>query len=91
MIDISHCDKAAVLAALYNRARVQGMGFLSARPVDMQVEEARAMLAKSERFDYVHGRVLKVDLDGATLDPRLYDRDNGAGAALGALRAAGLV
>jgi hypothetical protein len=66
MIDISHCDKAAVLAALYNRARVQGMGFLSARPGDMKVEEARVLLAKSERFDYVHGRVVKVDLGGAT-------------------------
>jgi hypothetical protein len=32
-------------------------------------------------FDYVGGRVLKVDLSGDELDPVLYDRDNGEGAA----------
>lgn len=32
-------------------------------------------------FDYLQGRVMKVDLAGDELDPRLYDRDNGEGAA----------
>jgi len=33
------------------------------------------------RFDYLRGRVMKVDIGGDELDPRLYDRDNGFGAA----------
>lgn len=41
-------------------------------------------------FDYLRGRVMKVtiDRDGGPLDPRLYDRDNGQGAAARALDAA---
>lgn len=33
------------------------------------------------RFDYVEGRPIKCDIGGDTLDPRLYDRDSGHGAA----------
>jgi hypothetical protein len=53
------------------------------RPARMTVDEARALLAQGPpRFDYLAGRVLKVDLDDPTgFDARLYDRDNGAGAA----------
>lgn len=36
-------------------------------------------------FDYLNGRVMKVDITGDGLDPRLYDRDNGPGAARRAL------
>lgn len=36
-------------------------------------------------FDYLHGRVMKVDIGGDELDPRLYDRDNGQGAAFAAI------
>ena len=32
-------------------------------------------------FDYLQGRVMKVRIQGDELDPRLYDRDNGEGAA----------
>jgi hypothetical protein len=32
-------------------------------------------------FDYLRGRVMKVDLSKDAFDPWLYDRDNGAGAA----------
>lgn len=32
-------------------------------------------------FDYLHGRVMKIDLAGDELDPWAYDRDNGQGAA----------
>ena len=31
-------------------------------------------------FDYLEGRVMKIDLSGDTVDPRGYDRDNGQGA-----------
>lgn len=86
-INITGLDKAAVLAALYNRARVQGMGIFQARPGDMSIAEAQAILDgdANRYFDYLHGRVMKVDLEGDEFSPRLYDRDNGDGAAKRAL------
>lgn len=85
MIDISSLDKADVLAALYNNAKVQGLGFLKAIPGDMPREQAVALVGERTPhalyFDYVHGRVLKVNLAGDSFDPWLYDRDNGTGAA----------
>ena len=54
----------------------------------MTREEARQLLTDAQPdlyFDYVHGRVLKVDLNGEAFSPRLYDRDNGPGAARQAL------
>jgi hypothetical protein len=83
-MNISGLDKAKVLAALYNRARQQGMGFLHARGSEaMTVEQAREKIAnnKSMYFDYLHGRVMKIDLSGDELDTELYNRDNGRGAA----------
>lgn len=32
-------------------------------------------------FDYLNGKVLKVDISQDEFDPRLYDRDNGENAA----------
>lgn len=85
MIDISDLDKAAVLAALYNRARPVGMGWLHYSPADMTLEQARALLAESVPgfwyFDYIWGRCLKIDLTGDTLNPRPFDREYGDGAA----------
>lgn len=85
-IDIRTLDKAAVLAALYNRSKVQGMGFLQAKPGPMTVDEARSLLANEHvSFDYLYGRVMKVDLSGDSFDPWVYDRENGDGAAERAL------
>lgn len=87
MIDISKLDKAEVLAALYNRARTQGMGVLHYTPVDMPIETARELTAMGKHlyFDYVNGRVMKVNLSGDEFNPALYDRDNGEGAAASVL------
>lgn len=54
-------------------------------PTPMSAEEARALLAHGTYFDYVKGRVLKVDLSGDEVETWLYDRDNGEGAAEKAL------
>lgn len=81
MIDITGLDKAVLLAALYNRSKPQGLGILHARPGDMTPAEATTHLSTGPYFDYLGGRVLKVDLGGDTLNPWLYDRDNGSGAA----------
>lgn len=84
-IDISKLSKPEVLAALYNNSRVQGMGRLQAKPGIMTAHEAESLLKEGTYFDYLYGKVMKVDLSKDTLAPWLYDRDNGAGAAARAL------
>lgn len=94
-INIAGQDKAAVLAALYNATHQQGMGHLHIRgALPMTVEEARTEIAEAGEnlyFDYLHGRVMKVRLDGETLETRLFDRDNYDGAAFDALSRANLI
>ena len=85
IIDISKKDRAAVLAALYNASRPLGLGFLQYDPTPMTIEDARELLEFTTYFDYLKGRVMKVNLSGDTLDTWLYDRDNGEGAAAAAL------
>ena len=41
MIDISYLNKPAILAALYNNARVHGLGFLQAKAGRMTQEHSR--------------------------------------------------
>jgi hypothetical protein len=81
MIDISGIDKAEVLAALYNASKPQGMGFMHYDSSPMTAEEARELLAGGTHFDYLKGRVMKINLGGDQLDEWAYDRDNGVGAA----------
>ena len=89
MIDLRNKDKAEVLAALYNASQPLGMGFLKADSNKMTTEEARELLSDgSGYFDYLNGRVMKIDLSGEELDPWLYDRDNGQGAAEAAIKGA---
>lgn len=86
MIDISKMKKADVLKRLYDSAKPQGMGFLEYTPPPMLLAKAQSMLDDGQTyFDYVRGRVLKVDLKGDEFSPTLYDRDNGMGAAAAAL------
>lgn len=91
-IDIHNADRAEILVALYNRARPQGMGFMHHIPEPMDIDDARNLITDAQRagkriyFDYLNGRVMKVDLSSSPLYVRLYDRDNGRGAAASALR-----
>ncbi len=85
MISIAKKDKAEVLAALYNASKPLGLGFRQFDPKPMSVEEARKLLERTTYFDYIKGRVMKVDLSGDELETWLYDRDNGDGAAARAL------
>lgn len=81
-IDISDIDAAEVLVELYDNAGSPGLGPLHRRDKGMKIDEARKLIEVSGRFDYIRGRVLKVDLrDGKLKFARLYDRDNGDGAA----------
>ncbi len=79
-------NKAAALAALYNHSRPVGLGALHFNPEPMTEEQAAELLKSHQRFDYLHGRVMKVDLSDDEFNPRLYDRDNGQGAAAFAIR-----
>lgn len=80
-ISLKGLDKAKVLAALFNGARAQGMGFMQYDNKSMTREQAAKILERTAYFDYLQGRVMKVDLRGDEFDPYLYDRDNGEGAA----------
>ena len=86
MLDIKGLDKAEVLKALYDSSHVQGMGFLQAVPEGtVTVDLCRKLLKQSTYFDYLYGRVLKVDLSGDEFDERLYERDNGRDSAARAI------
>ncbi len=81
IISLEGLDKAAVLAALYNASHPLGMGFLHYDPEPMTIEEAAALLKEHPYFDYLKGRVMKLDFSGNELDTRLYDLDVGPVAA----------
>ncbi len=86
-ISLQGLDKAEVLAALYNASHPQGMGFMQYDPKPMTKEEAKDLLKCTCNFDYLMGRVMKVDLSGDDFSPWGYDRDNGHGSAEEAIRA----
>ena len=82
MIDIAGLNKAEVLKALYDNSHVQGMGFIQAVPEGVvTVEHCERLLKLDTYFDYLYGRIMKVDLSCDTFNERLYDRDCGEGAA----------
>ncbi len=82
MINIKGLNKAKVLAELYNSSKPLGMGILQYVPGNMSESEAAELLKKSTYFDYLKGRVMKVDLSSDEgFEEYLYDRDNGIGAA----------
>ena len=56
MINIEHANKAEILAALYNNSKIQGMGFLQAKPGLMTTEEAAELLKTETYFDYLYGK-----------------------------------
>ena len=89
MIDTKGLSRGAVCAALYNASKPQGLGMLHFDPKPMTELEAELVLATSAYVDYLKGRVMKVDFsDDKGFDERLYDRDNGHGAAQRAIDAA---
>lgn len=93
-INIAGLDKVEVLLALYHRGNYQGLGALEVlngltrEKAKEFVEDAAANPGFGETiyFDYVCGRVIKTEIGLDELDPRLFDRDNGQGAAAAALK-----
>lgn len=86
MIDISGYSKEKVLCALYNNSKPLGMGVFQFVPGDMTENQAKEILSKTQDFDYLFGRLMKVNLSGDSFDPWLYDRDLGEGAAERAIK-----
>jgi hypothetical protein len=84
-VNIKGLDKAELLQALHARSKALGMGALHDRG-NLTVDQCREIINHRTDeeiglyFDYLNGRVLKVDLEGDELDTRLYDRDVGEGA-----------
>lgn len=67
---------------MYNNSKIQGMGFLQAREGEMTNEEADALLEEQVWFDYLYGKVMKVNLSSDDeFEEWMYDGDNGAGTA----------
>jgi len=82
MINIEGLNKAEVLRDLYNASKVQGLGFMSATGRPMTTEEAATILTQTTDFDYLYGKVMKINLaSDIEFEEWLYDRDNGPGAA----------
>ena len=68
-ISIVGLDKAVVLAALYNASRPQGMGFMHYNPTPMTADQAKELLNQTTYFDYLQGRVMKLDLSTDEISP----------------------
>lgn len=86
LLNIKGKDKAEILKSLYNASRPFGAGFIQYDPTPMEREEAEELLKHSTYFDYLRGRLMKVELGNDTLDTQWYDRDLGEGAGEYALR-----
>lgn len=81
-VSLEGLNKAAVFVALFNRSKPQGLGFLHYNPEELTAEQAQERFGEcSEYFDYVDGRVMKVDLSSDELHTGGYNRDNGINAA----------
>ena len=76
-MNIAKYNKAEILAALYNGSKPQGLGLLHYDPTPMTKEEAQRCLNQATYFDYLKGRVMKIDLSTDELRTELYNRDNG--------------
>lgn len=79
-MNIVGLSKPAVLAALFNASKQQGMGFMDSRGAQpMSEQDAAAVVAEQGMyFDYLRGRVMKIDIEGDDIETRLYDNCAGA-------------
>lgn len=81
MVNIKGLDKSEVLLALWMRSKMQGISFLG-YDGELTLDAAKEIVSGGNLdFDYLNGKVMKVDISGDEFNERLYDRDNGAGAA----------
>lgn len=81
LVDISNKDKAEVLASLYNRSHPHRLGYKEFTPEPLSIKEAKELLNNQTVFDYLKGRVIKINLSNSVINTSLYNRVNGEGAA----------
>lgn len=88
MVSIKGLNKAQVLAALYNGSKPQAFGFIHYTPQPMTEQEAAATIVNQGfSFDYLNGRVMKIDISNDDVHTQGYDQDNGTGAVEGIINA----
>lgn len=86
-INIEGLNKAQILMHLWNGSRQLGLGFMHTvgqASVVMNESEAQSLIhsmSGSMYFDYLRGRVMKIDLSRPMMETALYNRDNGFEAA----------
>lgn len=87
MISIKGLDKAEVLHELWKNSHSQGMSAMFCKE-ELSLEQCKELvkginpnIRDSGYFDYLAGRVMKIDLSTDEINPYLYDRDNYEGAA----------
>ena len=71
-VDVSGIDKGLLLYSLWARTRV-----VVYRSFDEQ--DAEAVFVQDGHFDWFCGRFIGCNLKGKTVDPWLYDHENGEG------------
>ena len=86
-VNVQGLTEGEVLAALFNNAKPQGLGLTQYDPKHkMGSFEGDIILTQGKDIDYLDGRVIKTKIDSTgEIDATLYDRDNGEGAAAGAI------
>ncbi len=86
-VNIKDIPKNELLAALYNNSKPLGIGIIHFDPTPMSLDDAQNMIddLKNEGrdlfFDYIKGRVVKVDITGDEMRTWSYNRDIGEGVA----------
>lgn len=88
-VNIEDINKAELLAALYNNVKqptdneyttlMIDAGF---REYELDYARASALIEGGQVFERIEGRLLLVDLSGASFDPTAYDAENGKDTAL---------
>ncbi len=78
MIDVRDIPKHELLAELYYTAQQKSKGDFKPLTNDQLAEMT---CEDTQYFGLLDGRVLEVEINGQTLDPRIYDQNNGEGAA----------
>ncbi len=75
-------NKARVLAVLYNNAKSGGRGIKHVKAHIMTQDEAQELLDTGKlKFDYLHGRLLKINLSRDEMETTWYNLHNGENAA----------
>ncbi|MCQ2978841.1 MAG: hypothetical protein MJ245_03485 [Clostridia bacterium] len=80
LIDVSRKNKAKILSALFNEARLQKNANENSK-IPMQEEEAKKLLEKRKTFDMLYGRYIGISFITANVETEDYDLVNGEGLA----------